>query len=145
MRGSSEYLDLFDECQENKKLIALHNQVIEEGNALVSKMRDYEARIAQDASRIKTLEAEVAKSAKKPAPAAQSEIKLNRDSSTKLSSVESELKSIGRDMKDLLSLNAVRSSPPPTPVGRSTPPPAPIEKAPPSDSKDLALVVRTPP
>ncbi len=150
MRGTPEYLDIFDECQENKKLVALHNQVIEEGNSLVSKMREYEAKITQDAARIKNLEAEVAKSKSgKPVVVAKTEIKPSGDSTKKLSSVESELKSIGRELKDLLSQDVVRSSQPSTPVERNAPPPAPVtprplppplEKAP-SDNKDAALLV----
>ena len=111
MRGRAQYLDLFEECQEQKKRAAMNSQVIDEGNNLVSKIREFEARINQDTTRIQTLEAENStlskqlkdlKVSKAPAPKADPDAKSRIEAAKTISKAQTELKLIRDEINKLM-------------------------------------------
>jgi myosin heavy subunit len=102
MRGGANYLDLFEECQEQKKMVRLNAQVIAEGNNLISKIRECEGQINRDTTRIQSLETENSRLTKL---VEESKMKFSQSSETARAvlKAQTEMRAISKEMKDVLS------------------------------------------
>ena len=96
-------MDLFEECQEQKKMVGRNAEVIAEGNNLISKIRECEAQINRDNATIKSLESENIKLSKQIQDM-KSKSGLDQTLTSKsVTQVQSELRQISRDLRDLIS------------------------------------------